>query len=210
MSHRLHHIDELLTDLALDTLPAAQRAGADAHLAGCEPCRAALAQLRFAVGQLGHLAPAVSPPPQLAERLVAAVGGADRFARHAPQVAQLFDVDEPSARALLRSLAQSDESAWQPGPVPEVQLVRVPAGPARAGSLAGFARLRAGTRFPDHRHRGHESVLVLQGGMREDSGEEFWPGELNAQPDGSAHGFDVLPHLDCLCAVLLEGEPVFA
>jgi putative transcriptional regulator len=162
------------------------------------------------VGALAHLAPAVSPPPQLAERLFRAVEGPERFERHAPQVATLFDVDEPRARELLRTLALSGEGAWLPGPVPQVQLMPVTAGPARAGQLAGFARMRAGTRFPTHRHQGLEQVLVLQGGMREDSGQEYWPGELNAQSDGSSHGFDVLPGVDCLVAVLLEGDPVFA
>jgi putative transcriptional regulator len=152
----------------------------------------------------------VSPPPQLAERLFAAVEGPDRFAHHAPRVAALFDVDEPRARELLRTLARSDACAWLPGPMPQVELMPVPAGPTRAGQLAGFARMRAGTRFPTHRHQGLEQVLVLQGGMREDSGQEFWPGELNAQAHGSSHGFDVLPSLDCLVAVLLEGDPVFA
>lgn len=204
------HLDDLLTELALDTLPAARRGAADAHLAACERCRAELAQLRRTVGALAHLAPPVAPPPQLAERLFGMVEGPDRFARHAPRVAALFDVDEPQARTLLRSLAGSDEGAWHPGPVPAVQLIPVAGGPAVAGKLVGFARMRAGTRFPTHRHQGHESVFVLQGGMREDSGEEFWPGELNAQPHGSSHGFDVLPGVDCLVAVLLEGDPVFA
>ncbi|MEO5699745.1 MAG: cupin domain-containing protein [Casimicrobiaceae bacterium] len=35
-----------------------------------------------------------------------------------------------------------------------------------AGGRTSLVRLRAGTRFPTHRHEGHEEVLVIEGRVR--------------------------------------------
>ena len=43
---------------------------------------------------------------------------------------------------------------------------------------AAFVRLPPGSRFPQHTHHGHEWNLVLEGGLREGSGRETWPGEV--------------------------------
>ncbi|MBF5041593.1 transcriptional regulator [Aggregicoccus sp. 17bor-14] len=198
------HLEDLLPDLALGTLPAHAQARAEAHLARCAGCRAELARLRLAVGAL---APAVAPPPPVLEGLLAEMQGPERLAYHAGRVAQLFDLDEARARALLRTL--SDPAAWQPGPTPDVDVVPVETGPARAGMLAAFARMRAGSRYPRHTHHGREWTLVLEGGMREETGEETWPGETFEQADGTTHAFSILPDVDCLAAALFEGHTTF-
>lgn len=72
---------------ALGDLPAAERAALEGHLRECEECRAELAALE-PVGRLLALAdparfgePAPLPPPELGERVAAAVGGERRARR---------------------------------------------------------------------------------------------------------------------------------
>jgi hypothetical protein len=82
------HWRHLLGAYALDDLTADERATVEAHLEGCAECRTEAESLR-AMAQLLPLAdlarfsqPAPQPPPQLAERIAAAIGGEQRvFAR---------------------------------------------------------------------------------------------------------------------------------
>ncbi len=72
---------------ALGDLPAGERAALEGHLRECAECRAELAQLE-SVGRLLPLAdparfdqPAQQPPPELGERVAAAIGGERRERR---------------------------------------------------------------------------------------------------------------------------------
>jgi hypothetical protein len=72
---------------ALGDLPAGERAELEGHLRGCDECRAELAALE-SVGRLLALAdptrfgePAPLPPPELGERVAAAIGGERRTRR---------------------------------------------------------------------------------------------------------------------------------
>jgi anti-sigma-K factor RskA len=55
-----------------------------AHLAGCEDCRRTTAELADTVGELAYAAPAVEPPPELLERLRAAVAADEAQSRPVP------------------------------------------------------------------------------------------------------------------------------
>jgi hypothetical protein len=77
---------QLLGAHALDGLASDERAALQAHLEGCSECRAEAASLR-SVAQLLPLAdparfgqPAPQPPPELAERVAATIGGEERVA----------------------------------------------------------------------------------------------------------------------------------
>lgn len=77
----------LLGAYALGDLSAAERAGLEAHLDGCAECRAEAESLG-AVAQLLPLAdparfgrPAPQPPPELGQRVAAAIGGEARASR---------------------------------------------------------------------------------------------------------------------------------
>lgn len=65
--------DELLAmapDIALDALTGAERAAALGHLAGCEPCRALVADLAVVADALLLIAPSVEPPPGFESRVL--------------------------------------------------------------------------------------------------------------------------------------------
>ncbi len=69
-----HVVDELtaLNDGALD--PAARRA-VEAHLAGCDPCRAEQRRLSGALAALARLSAAPAPSPYFSARLAARLAG---------------------------------------------------------------------------------------------------------------------------------------
>jgi anti-sigma factor ChrR (cupin superfamily) len=62
-------------------------------------------------------------------------------------------------------------------------------------------RLVPGAQFPLHAHADRERVLLLEGGYRDDqSGAEFWRGELDVREAGTSHSFTALEGVPCLCA----------
>jgi putative transcriptional regulator len=75
--------------------------------------------------------------------------------------------------------------------------------------LAAFVRLPPGVRFPKHTHHGHEWNLVLEGGLREGTGRETWPGEVLEMHEGSTHDFEALEGPACIAAALIDGVTSF-
>ena len=54
-------------------------------------------------------------------------------------------------------------------------------------------------------HGSREQVLVLEGGYRDDqSGQEFWRGEVDVRAEGTAHSFTALEGVPCLCASVVQ------
>lgn len=201
------HLDDILPELLLGTVDPSTQQAAEQHLAGCERCRAEVARLSPGVDGLAALGVPEAPPPGVLSRVVAEMEGSGRFARFAGKVAAFFDLTREKALALLESL--SDPEAWMPGPVEGIELLPVETGPAKAGMMAAFVRLSPGVRFPRHTHNGHEWNLVLEGGFREDSGHEVWPGELLEKDSGSTHDFVALEGPACIAAALIDGVTSF-
>ena len=204
----MDHLDDILPELLLGTLGASAQQAAERHLARCGQCRGEVVRLAPSVEEMKELVVPEVPPPGVLERVGAQMEAPGRFARFAEQVAALLDVTRERALAVLESL--SDPGAWLPGPTEEIQLVPVETGPAKAGVLAAFVRVPPGQRFPRHTHHGREWNLVLEGGIREDSGREVWPGELLEKEDGSTHGFSALEGGPaCIAASIIEGVTSF-
>jgi hypothetical protein len=157
---------------------------------------AELAQLEKS---LEAVAVGFSAPGHLWRRLADALAGAKRFEHLVPQLAELFDLDEATARQLTEHL--DDATAWQEGPGDGVWLIPVNAGPKWSGFITTLLKLDPGAQFPLHRHGADERVLLLEGGYRDDqSGVEFWRGELDERAVGTSHSFTSLPGMGCLCA----------
>jgi putative transcriptional regulator len=203
----MSHLDDILPELVLGTLDVPARQVAEQHLARCERCRAEVARLSPGVDGLSALVTAGEPPPGVLAHVVAEMEGPRRFARFAEKVAAFFDLTREKALAVLESL--SDPAAWMQGPVEGIELLTVETGPAKAGMMAAFVRLSPGVRFPRHTHHGYEWNLVLEGGLREDSGHETWPGELLEKEAGSTHDFVALEGPACIAAAVIDGVTSF-
>lgn len=194
--------DEELAELALGTLPPAHAAAIARDL---DPAllSAELAAADAALASLAVALPPVAPSPGLRDRLLASARGPGRFAPFIDRLATLVDLAAARAQELLASLSRAD--VWQASPGPNVHLVHFDGGPACAGADAGFVRVDAGTMFPEHRHLGDETVLVLQGHYRDSSGSVVHAGEIIKMPEDSRHHFTAGPDEDLIYAVVVFG-----
>lgn len=69
----MEHVDELIAAHALHALDPDDERAVEMHLAGCERCRLQLAEFEAVAATLAYAAPQASPPPDLRQRIMAAV-----------------------------------------------------------------------------------------------------------------------------------------
>ena len=185
-------IRDLIPLHALGALDADEAARVEAAVAADPALAAELAAHRDAAAALGDALPPEPPAPAVRDRLMASVDAAvapNRWERFAARVAEMFDVSVDKARMFLGWI---DEPArWEPSPLPGVQLVHLPGGPAWAGADCGLVRVPAGTRFPWHGHHGEELTLVLAGRAVESGGAELVPGAETVLTAADEHDFVV-------------------
>jgi anti-sigma factor ChrR (cupin superfamily) len=72
------------------------------------------------------------------------------------------------------------------------------------GADVGFVRVEPGVRFPYHIHKGKETALILQGGVREDDDTIYQTGDLYVATV-DAHSFTALPGEPLIYAVVVWG-----
>ncbi|MBX3226999.1 MAG: cupin domain-containing protein [Labilithrix sp.] len=145
----------------------------------------------------------------LRDRLLASRTRKGRYGLFVDRVARLFDLPVPETEALLARI-ESDE-AWGPFLVPGTAIIPVVAGPRRAGAIATMVRVAPGVTFPEHTHRGVETMVVVDGGFVEaGSPVETWRGEEITRDDGTSHALVGLPGVPCVAAVLITGHADFA
>ncbi len=163
-----------------------------------------------AVGLAGApAASAASAPPSLRDRLLASVSRPGRHGRWADRLARMFDLTIPAAEALAAKL--DDPAAYNAFFIPGVEVIQVEPGPRYPGAIGVIAKIQPGTTFPDHVHRGEETMFVLAGGFREqgENGHEVWRGDELVSADGSDHAFVALEGEPCIAASLVVGVVEF-
>lgn len=203
--------DDELAELALGTLPAAHRAALSRDL-GPATLASAEAEAAEALTSLAVALPPATPSPGLRDRLLASARGPARFAPFIDRLARMVDLAGERVQALLASLTPrpsgpdlADRGTWQPSPAPHIHLVHFDGGPACAGADVGFVRVDAGTTFPDHRHVGEETVLVLQGSYRDSDGTLVRAGDIVKKSADSHHHFTAGPDEPLIYAVVVFG-----
>jgi len=202
------HVDELLPEYALGTLPATERDAVDEHLLTCSQCTSELAATSDAL-HAGALAAArlMAPQAKVKAQLLERVRGKGRFAPFASRIADLFDLTVEKVDVLFETL--EDPKNWVGGPGGGNELYFVPKGPRLASAEAGFVRLDPGLHFPHHRHVGEETSLILSGELHEkESDQAFRPGDVVVRAAGSEHSFVIGPD-GCLFAVVVFGGVEF-
>ncbi len=132
---------------------------------------------------LSTLVAPIAPPADLGKRLMASVG-AGPFERFANRFAEIFDLALDRSRELLGLCER--ESSWREE-APGIFLIHFAAGPAAATADCGIVRIKAGSTFPPHMHRGEERSVVLAGTLRDLDGTLYQPGDELVYAQGSAH-----------------------
>jgi quercetin dioxygenase-like cupin family protein len=80
---------------------------------------------------------------------------------------------------------------------------------ARPGLDVGFVALDAGTAFPEHKHLGEESVLVISGEMVDlTSQDRYGPGSLVRMAKGTVHAVAAGPHETLVYLVVVGGVEI--
>ncbi len=148
------------------------------------------------------LAP-LAPTSAGRDRLLATIAQPGfRYLPFVSRLCQMFDLDPQPVQRILERL--SEQSAWEPGPVPGVELMHFDAGPRLAGVDTGLVRMIPGLLFPTHRHHGVERVLILQGGYVDDTGKHWQAGDVQEMIEGTTHSYRVSDH-GLLFALALAG-----
>lgn len=145
----------------------------------------------------------LSPPSSAKERLVGeSAEPGKRFFPFLDRLTKMVHLGVDTVKGLLAKI--DDATAWEPMG-PDIGLMHLPTAPATAGADVGFVKLRAGARFPVHTHLGAETVLVLQGGFRDEDGTEYVAGDVVEEVGDTTHYFDALPGPDLVYAVVVFG-----
>ena len=79
-------------------------------------------------------------------------------------------------------------------------------GRADTGPSGAILRYRAGARVPLHRHRGFETIVVLEGGQRDARGT-YNVGDVVVNPPGTSHDVQADESLGCVVLIVWQ-EPV--
>jgi anti-sigma factor ChrR (cupin superfamily) len=200
---------ELLPELALGTLPEAEKAAVEAELAASPALRQELDRIVEILGSLPSGLGPEEPSPGARGRLLATLAGPERFAPFVDRLARMLELRADELGAVLARI--DDPAGWRRG-FPGVTYIDFTPGPrlAAAGAQAGLVRLEAGGTFPRHRHLGPEVVLVLEGTARE-GGVVYHPGQLVEHAEGTEHEFSAGRHRDLVTVSLhygIEAVPV--
>ncbi len=131
-----------------------------------------------------------TPSTRLRERLLASIAREHRFASFEDRFAELADLPTPVASVLLGRVDEKEH--WSAAAIPGVELFHFDGGPRVRDAITGFVRMNVGCTFPMHEHAGREFVLILQGALRDDDGEEYLPGDEIEMDPHSSHSFSAV------------------
>jgi len=137
-----------------------------------------------------------------AERLQAAV--AELPLRYAPffgRLATLWSLEPEQVRSELARAR--DARSWARTLLPGLRAFEVTAGEPGVG--ARLLCFEPGVRFPKHRHRGEERLLILEGAFVDALGAVTQAGDGCVMAPGSEHELRILEPSRCVAAVAERG-----
>lgn len=162
------------------------------------------AALSEALSTLSYLIPAETLDAERRRQLFERLEGDQRYAPFTGRLARLFDLEEDAIDALL---PRTSGSEWEAFPIPGVELLHLEGGPATTGADVGLVRLAPGATFPLHRHLGHETALILEGGYRDSAGRDFHAGDIAEMHADTEHDFTAGSQ-GCVFAVVVFGVEI--
>lgn len=195
MNSETHPQASLLAAYASGAVPLAPALTIRCHLTTCAACRAKVALMEEAEGQLLDSLPPTPMSVGALDRVM------DRLAAEAPEPAArpgelLGDVLLPPAIAEVGVAPRR----WMGPGLWTAHLRLQPQDNWRAFIL----RAPAGQKIPQHRHVGHEFITVLQGAFSD--GVCYGPGDFVESGPDSRHTQQVTPEGPCACLVVVQGQ----
>jgi putative transcriptional regulator len=207
-----HHPSEaLLLDYAAGDLREPTGLVVATHLALCPACRRQVRMCEAIGGALLEALPVADLSADASARGAAAVIAGVAPDAADPEAAEPARFDDETCRLVPEPLrgylgASLKEIGWRP-------LARGLDAHDLALDAAGFRtrllRIRPGAAIPRHGHGGSESVLVLDGGFRDEHGH-YARGDLALSDVQTVHRPVADPDGDCLCLIVVEGGVRFA
>jgi len=125
-----------------------------------------------------------------------------RYAPFFARLAGLWEMPEEQVQSEL--LRAKDPKAWRSTMLRGLTLFNLRRS-QRSGARARLMRLEPGVHFPQHAHRGRESVLVLEGAYADANGVEVHAGESQTMAEGSKHELHILGSEPCVAAIAERG-----
>jgi anti-sigma factor ChrR (cupin superfamily) len=164
-----------------------ERAEFEAHLAGCEACRAELQQLHHVLAALAAAVEPVTPDPRTREALLRRIAAqASSPGTPSPLGEELQAGAPPGDPGAGLVIQRAAEGCWEKTAVEGVSIRRLFVDRPN-NHFTALVRMAPGTSYPGHVHNGPEECLVLEGDLR--VGEDvLWPGDYQRAPVGSRHG----------------------
>jgi len=156
---------------------------------------------------LAEALPEVLPTSSLsqggrARLLGAAQSWPRRYAPFFDSLGELWDLADPELAAVFAAAGESKgwQRAW-----PGFRFMRVEGGPKLAGARARLLYFAPGARFPRHRHKDAESVLVLEGSYSDGGSLVVRAGERQDMSAGSEHELVIGAEGPCVAGVVERG-----
>jgi len=187
-----HHLTEpLLIGYAAGTLPEAFNLVVATHITMCDDCRAALAEYDAVGGEVMlDIDPVTIAEDALAATMAMIDGG--------------FGTDKPAPVRARNSIFPGPLQDYVSGDVESLKWRKVGGGVSQLvlktsdDASVRLLRIPAGTKVPDHGHRGTELTLVLQGAFT-DEHERFGAGDVEVANEDMNHTPIAEAGMDCIC-----------
>jgi quercetin dioxygenase-like cupin family protein len=195
MTDRAH---ELLPEYVLGTLSEEEEAEVERALAESPELALELRAISDAYDALAASLPPVSPKPETKLRLLATMSE-NRYLPFVDELSRWFDLAVDRVKQILTMI--DDPGAWEPGPMPGIQLIHFAGGPNAFAADTGFVRFPAGLHFPMHSHEGPELTYVLEGTLIDGDGTAYGPGDVLIKETGTSHEYRIGEDRDCVIAI---------
>ncbi|HET6203548.1 MAG TPA: cupin domain-containing protein [Planctomycetota bacterium] len=190
------------TRLVLGSLPPAEAARMEAHLARCPTCREEVEALSSVVGELDFAAPEAEPPAEVRARVLARVRAervrAEKERPGSPQPWKDWTSAEGPGGF---TVAFAADGSWEATSFSGVETRRLFVDPAN-DRITMLVRMAPGSRYPSHVHAGPEECYVLQGELRSGS-LRMRPGDYKRAAAGSV---DPLQSTEEGCLLLITSS----
>ncbi len=178
---------ETTSAYALQALPAAELAEAEAHIASCPACRCEFEGLRAVIGRFAAWPTDVARPTRsLRERL------AERIA------------DETGGEIVLPEPSEWSEPPWDK--VASGIECKLLAADEERHRVSMLVRLEPGASYPPHTHAGVEELHLLDGELWID-GRKLLPGDYNYGAPGAGDD-SVWSETGCTCVLVTSTRDV--